>query len=179
MPLRSIQIVLMDNTYIKLFRSIKDWRYKTDPNMVALWVEILIQANRFEHKYKEDMFEVGSFPTSLQELSRNTGLTIQQVRTGLRRLNGEEITCESTNKGTKICVVKYAEFQGCDDDNNTQINTQSTRNQHTANNSIRKKESKKGRNIYNDDSLPVYDASNNETISMEEELELLGLMGRA
>jgi len=169
----------MDNTYIKLFRSIKDWRYKTDPNMVALWVEILVQANRFEHKYKDDLFEVGSFPTSLQELSRNTGLTIQQVRTGLRRLNGEEITCESTNKGTKIYVVKYAEFQGCDDDDNKQTNTQSTRNQHTTNNSIRKKESKKGINRYNNDSLPTYDTSGNATLSTEEELELLGLLGRA
>lgn len=147
--------------------------------MVALWVEILLQANRFEHQWREETFEVGSFPTSLQELAQNTGLSIQQVRTGLRRLNGQEITCESTNKGTKIFVVKYAEFQGCDDDDNTQINKQSTRNQHAINNSIRKKESKKGINRYNNDSLPIYDTSINTSMSQEEELELLGLMGKA
>ena len=176
----------MDNTYIKLFRSIKDWRYKTDPNMVALWVEILVQANRFEHKYREDTFEVGSFPTSLQELSKNTGLTIQQVRTGLRRLNGEEITCQSTKKGTKISVVKYAEFQGVDEGTNTDSNNQSTHHQHTGNKVAthnqqllkkeRKEESKKG-NIL--DALPVYDSSNNIIMSQEDELELLGLMGKA
>lgn len=167
----------MDGTYIKLFRDIKDWRYKQDPNMVALWVEILIQANRYDRMYKEDMFEAGSFPTSLKRLSENTGLSIQQVRTGLKRLNGEEITCTSTNKGMKIYVVKFAQFQGFDEGANTQINTQSTRNQHATNNSIRKKESKKGRkDIYN---IPLYDDSLNKVMSEEEELELLNLMGRA
>lgn len=163
--------------YIKLFRQLKDWRYKTDPNMVALWVEILLQANRFDKEYKNEVFEVGSFPTSLKKLSEETGLSIQQVRTGLKRLNGKEITCQSTSEGTKICVVKYAEFQGCDDGINTPTNTRSTHYQQTINNSIRKKERKKGKDIY--DSIPIYDSSCNPNISSEEEMELLGLMGRA
>lgn len=167
----------MDNGYIKLFRSIKNWRYKKDPVMVALWMEILLQANRFDHEWRDEMFETGSFPTSLKELADNTGLSIQQVRTGLRRLNGKEITCESTNKGTKISVLKYGFYQGCQEDANTQINTQSTRNQHAINNSIKKEEGKKGRNIYN--SIPVYDDSLNRVMDKEEELELLNLMGKA
>lgn len=174
----------MDNTYIKLFRSLKDWRYKTEPNMVALWVEILIQANRFERKWKGETFEAGSFPTSLKELSRATGLTIQQVRTGLKRLDGEEITITSTNQGTKIYVVKYGEFQGCDDDDNTQNNKQSTHEQHTNNTRITheqqlyKKERKEERKK-EIDNYPIYDSSKNVNMSYEEELELLNLMGKA
>ena len=165
--------------YIKLDRSLLKWEWKDDPYMVALWIEILLQANWEDRRWHGNEYEKGSFPTSVQKLAKGTGLTVQQTRTCLNRLKStNEITIESTKAGTKIKVVKWAEYQGFDPDINKQINIQSnkrlTNDQQTANNTIRNKEIKEGKNIYN--SLPSYDPSKNKIMSEEEENELLELM---
>ena len=137
--------------YIKLDRGLKNWEWKDKPNMVALWIEILLQANYYDSKWHGKVYEAGSFPTSIAKLSTSTGLTAQQIRTCLNRLKStNEITIESTSHGTKICVTKWADYQCCGDDNNKQnnkqVNNQLTSNQQTNNNTIRKKEGNKEKN---------------------------------
>ena len=169
--------------FIKLSRKLLKWEWKDDPNTMALWINILLNANWEDRSWHGKSYERGSFPTSIGKLARETGLTIQQTRTCLNRLKStNEITIESTNVGTKIKVVKWAEYQCYDDNSNKRFNTpsnnQSTNDQQTANNTIRNIRNKELKNIYN--SVPVYDPSINETMSKEEEEELLELMkGRA
>ena len=141
----------MSNGYIKLDRRLLDWEWKDDPNMVALWIEILLQANFKEHNYHGDYFEPGTFPTSVEKLSRATGLTVRQVRTCLERLKKtKELTIESTNKGTKICVVKWAQYQGQYPESDKQNDKRTTNERQAIDNSLRKKESKNERDIYKD-----------------------------
>ena len=165
-------------SFIKLSRKLLSWGWKDDPNMVALWIEILLQANWYDTEWHGRKYEKGSFPTSIAKLAENTGLSVQTVRTCLNRLKStNEITIEATKAGTKISVVKYSLYQGYDDDANKATNKVSnnhlTNDQQTANNTIRKKERKKYKNIY------IYDSSENKNVSEEEEQELLELMGRA
>ena len=126
----------MNEGYIMLHRAIKDWRYKNKPNFVALWIEILIEANWKKKRWQDVELNEGEFITSRQHLSQNTGLTEMQVRSILNKLNGEEITIKTTNKFTQIKVNKWLDYQCCDDENNQDFNQQITNKQPTNNQQI-------------------------------------------
>lgn len=230
-------------SYIKLERKMLDWKWIDVPEMVSLWIYILLKANYEANEWHDDTFEEGSFPTSISKLSDATGLTQKQVRTCLERLkNTGEIEIESNNRYSKISVCKWSEYQG----NGTQKGKQKA-NEGQAEGNQRAtlkeyKEDKKERNIYNrpsldevisycnernngvdaqrwfnyyesngwrvgknpmkdwkacvrtwerntqvrptnkanePDTLPVYSTAGNKTMSVDDEEELLRLMGRA
>ncbi|MBQ3418521.1 MAG: hypothetical protein IJH31_00110 [Erysipelotrichaceae bacterium] len=128
----------MKEGYIRLDRNLLKWGWKDIPEMVALWIEILLQANYQEQKWHGETYEVGSFPTSIEKLAKSTGLSAQQVRTCLNRLKStNEITITSTSKGTKISVNNWGLYQQLDNDtnklNNKEFNNQSTSHQQAVN----------------------------------------------
>ena len=103
-------------SYVRLDRKMLSWGWKDDPKMVALWIHILLEANWKENEWHGQKFEQGTFPTSVEKLSVATGLSTKSVRTCLEKLKKSgEIVVETANKGTKISVVKWAEYQGSDD----------------------------------------------------------------
>jgi hypothetical protein len=120
----------MNGGFVKLYRSIESWEWYTDSNTKSLFLHCLIRANHKPVKWRGTMIEQGSFVSSLESLSVDTGLSIQQVRTSLSHLESTgEIIKKSTNRFTSITVVKWADFQGQDDDDNKQItNKQQTDN---------------------------------------------------
>jgi hypothetical protein len=157
-------------SFIKLDRKLLTWGWKDKPNMVALWIEILLQANYYENEWHGKVYEVGSFPTSVAKLSASTGLTTQQVRTCLKNLEStNEITITTTSQGTKINVTKWADYQSCDDDDNKRSNKQGnkqlTNDQQTINNTIRNKEVKKEKNTKNITSLYAPSSAENEAVA--------------
>lgn len=133
--------------FIKLDRKLLKWEWKDDPNTVALWIYILLQANWEDRRWHGQLFERGSFPTSIRKLAKETGLTVRQARTCLEHLiSTHEITQESTQSGTKIIVNKWEEYQ-CSDglsdtQNDKQSDTRPTQKRHTTDTPIRKKEEK-------------------------------------
>lgn len=139
---------MSDKGYIKLDRAIENWRYKTKPNYVALWVHILVKANHEDRQVYETLVERGCLLTSLDRLARETGLSVQNVRTILNHLNGEELTIKSTNKNTLIYVNKYNDYQGANKQTNKLSNKQLTNNQQTTNNKQYIKETKSIKEIY-------------------------------
>ena len=116
----------MSNGYIKLDRALFDWRYATKPDYVALWIHMLLKANHKDKEWQDITIRRGQLVTSLESLSKGTGISVQKVRTILDKLDGEELTRKSTNKYTLITILKY-------DDTNKQINNQLTNNQQTTN----------------------------------------------
>lgn len=125
-------------SFVKLHHKLLKWGWVDEPNMVALWVRILLEANWKDDEWHGVVYERGSFPTSYSKLSVDTGLSIQTLRTCLKRLEKSgEITCEPTNGGTKIIVNKWDYYQGSSDETdiptNTPVNTSPTRSQHEAN----------------------------------------------
>ena len=163
----------MAKGFIKIDRNLLNWRWKNIPEMVALWVEILLQANFEGREYGTDFFEKGSFPTSIDKLSKSTGLSSRTIRTCLKRLEQTgEIIVKSTNHGTKINVINWAQYQGVTRQSDKQV----TSNRQASDNSIRKKEGKKERNIYNRpkfiEDLEIYDTSNNPVFTKEKREEL-------
>ena len=86
----------------------------------------------YKSEYANMGYEIprGSFVTSYPQLSKETGLTVQQVRTAIFHLKSTgEITVKTTSKFSIITVNKYISYQSP----NRRSNSQSTGNQQSSN----------------------------------------------
>ena len=116
-----------------------------------LWLTILLSANHKPNKWQGMVIKAGQFVTSLQGLSDRSGLSVQSVRTALKKLQSTgEISVKSTNKNTLITVIKWADFQIVEE-NQQSINNQLTNNQQTIN-----KQSTTNKNDKNDKNEKKY-----------------------
>lgn len=143
-----------NGTYIKLFRKITDWEWYTDLPTCKLFIHILLKASVSGRKFRGQIIPAGSFTTSVAILASETGLSNQQVRTALKKLEStNEITSNVTNKYTQILVIKWGDYQSFIDTSNKQINKQITNKQQSNNNQITTiqecKNDKNINNIYN------------------------------
>jgi len=120
----------MNIGWVKLHRQFKDWEWYNKSEMVHLFIHCLIKANHESKMWQGENIEIGSFVTSLQKLSIDTGISIQTIRTCLKKLEKtNEIIIKSTNKLTKISVCKYESYQLESETTNKQL----TNNQQTTN----------------------------------------------
>lgn len=121
--------------YIKLYRMIDQWEWYTEINVFKLFCHCLIKANHTNKSWRGINIQHGSFITSVGKLAEETGLSIQQVRTAIKKLNStKEITCKSHSQYTVITVNKWSEYQP-EQQTNEQLNhNQSTNNQQSINN---------------------------------------------
>lgn len=98
--------------FILLQRQILDWEWWTDINTYRLWSTILLLANFEDKKWRGIDVKRGQLLTSLESLSKKSGLSVRSVRTALNHLiSTGEITCETTNHYTLITVEKYDTYQ--------------------------------------------------------------------
>ena len=120
----------MNIGWIKLHRQFKDWEWYNKSEMVHLFIHCLIKSNFKEGNFQGIEVEKGSFITSLKHLSDETNISIQTIRTCLKKLQlTKEIDVKSTNKLTKITICKYESYQFESDEANKQL----TNNQQTTN----------------------------------------------
>lgn len=100
------------NGFVKIYRQIIKWGWYRDIPVKVLFLHCLFMANYQEAKWYGVTVGRGSFITSIDELSQQTGLTVQNTRTALKKLiSTGEIAKKSTNKCTVITVVNYDKFQ--------------------------------------------------------------------
>jgi len=98
--------------WIKIHRQLLDWEWYDDINVTRLFLHILLKANHKSKNYKGEIVKVGEHLTSRDILSKETGLTIRQVRTALTKLKTtNELTINSSSQGTKIQVINYEKYQ--------------------------------------------------------------------
>jgi hypothetical protein len=131
--------------WIKLHRQITHWEWYDDHNTFRLFMHLLLKANHKERSYRGVKIEVGCVMTGRELLSKETGLSVQQIRTCLERLKStNEITVKSNKQGTIIQVVKYKDYQVTTNESTT---NQPTSNQQVTTNKNVKKEK-------NDNTIP-------------------------
>lgn len=128
-----------DNEYIKLNRKIKNWRWFSDVNTAHFFVYCLLSANWKEGYFKDKKVERGQFIRTYMNMSAESGLSVQNIRTAIKHLiSTGEITVNLTGNGRGatlvITVVNYEKYQQCNTKNNTLSNNQLTTNQHESNN---------------------------------------------
>ena len=100
------------NGFIKINRSIFDWEWWDDINTFRLWMTILLLANWKDKRWHGITIPRGSLWTSIDTLSKKSGLTKRQTRTALSKLiSTHEVTSRATNKGTLVTVVNYDVYQ--------------------------------------------------------------------
>ena len=123
--------------WIKLHRKISNWEWWDDVNTAHLFIHCLLRANFEDARWHGEVVKRGSFVTGREKLSKETGLTQQQVRTSLKKLqNTGEISVKSTNKYTVINICNYNDYQINDKHYQPTNNQQVTNNQPTNNQQV-------------------------------------------
>ena len=103
----------MNNTgWIKIYRSLLYWEWADVPEMVALWVRLIIRATHEDTQWHGVTVSRGQLVTTTAKLAAESGLSVKPGRTCLDRLKESgQIVTQSANKYTKITICKYDDYQ--------------------------------------------------------------------
>jgi len=143
------------NGFVKIFRQLMEWEWYQDVPVKTLFLHCLLEANFKDKKCRGVELKRGQFLTSNDKLRTKTGLTLQQVRTAIKKLKSTgEITTKSTNRNTIITVVNYDFFQdknevATDETTDETTDEQQTDNKQITNNQQLLKNDKNVKNVKN------------------------------
>jgi len=110
-------------------RKIFDWEWYKDVNTYKLFTHLIFKANFEDTMYRGVEVKRGQVYTGLDKLKFETGLSIQNIKTSIKKLiSTNDITSTSTNKYRLITVTNYNTYQLANKQTNNEINNQ-TNNQ--------------------------------------------------
>ena len=135
--------------WIKIHRKFLDWEWFNKSEAVHLFLFMLIKANHKSGKWQGIDIERGQFISSLGNISNATGISVQTIRTILKKLEKtNEIELKSTSQYTIVTICKYECYQDENETTNKPItNNQQTPNKQLTTNKNEKKE-KNERSIF-------------------------------
>ena len=137
----------MGDGWIKIYRKFSEWEWFNISEMVHLFIYLLINANHQDGEWRGVMIKRGQILTGLNSLNQSTKISIQTLRTCLKRLEKtREINIQVTNKYSIITICKYDDYQMDQQATNKQPNKQLTFNQQATNNKQEEKEEKELKN---------------------------------
>jgi hypothetical protein len=140
--------------WIKIHRKFLDWEWFNKSESVHLFLFMLIKANHKSGKWQGVDIERGQFISSLGNISTATGISVQTIRTILKKLEKtNEIELKSTSQYTIVTICKYECYQ----DENETTNKPITNNQQTTNKQLTT--NKNVKNVKNERSIfiePTY-----------------------
>lgn len=134
-----------EESYIIISRKILNWEWYSDVNTKTLFLHMILKANWKCGRFCGQEIPRGSFASSYQNLSKETGLSIQNIRTAINHLKSTgELTVNQHAKYSVFTINNYSKYQ----QPNTQSNSQLTRNQQATNRQLTTiEEGNKGINI--------------------------------
>ena len=98
--------------WISLYKKFTHWEWYKDINVKTIFIHLLLKASYEDSIWNGIEIKRGQVLTSRKHLSEETGLTEQQVRTSLKKLQStNEITIKSTNRYTLVTIEKYDFYQ--------------------------------------------------------------------
>jgi hypothetical protein len=105
----------MSTGWIKLHRQLLEWEWYDDTNTKCLFLHCLLRANHSDTEWRGHNINRGQFLTSVDTLTRETGLSVSQIRTSLKKLiSTNEIASKSQARSTVITVLGYDSHQDND-----------------------------------------------------------------
>lgn len=132
--LATFWVIFMAEGFIKLHRRLLDWEWFKNPETAHLFQYLLLAANYHESKWRGQVINRGQLLTGLHQMSENTGISVQSLRTSLRRLiSTGELTSRSTNHFSIITICNYDRYQLQESEINRPTLTRSTHDQQTIN----------------------------------------------
>lgn len=134
----------MEGSWLKLYRKLTEWEWYTDSHMVHLFLHLLISANSCDKKWHGIVIKRGELVTSFASISESTGMSIQTIRTCIKKLcKTGEIVYKTNKHFTFITICKFDSYQYSKEDTNEpttikqqSINKQLTNQQRTDNNPL-------------------------------------------
>lgn len=110
-----------------------EWEWYSDMNTKCLFLHCLLRANHTDTKWRGIEVKRGQFITSLETLSKETGLSVQMIRTSLGKLKSTgNVTSKQQAKARILTIPSYDSYQ----DSNKETNRQSTGNQQAINREV-------------------------------------------
>ena len=98
--------------YIKLHRQLLEWEWYKNAPVKDLFIHCLLKANHADKKWQGTLVKKGSFITSYENLSIETGLSYKQVRTALDKLKMTgEVAHQTTSQYSIITIKNWDKFQ--------------------------------------------------------------------
>lgn len=132
--------------FIKLYRSFTKWEWYDDANTMRVFLHCLLKANHESAKWRGNIIERGSFISSYGIIAKELRLSVQNIRTSIRKLNlTGELTYKTTSRYSIITINNYNVYQenNNQDNNLSTIKQQSINNQATTNKNDKNKKNKK------------------------------------
>lgn len=122
--------------WIKIHRKFLDWEWFNKSEAVHLFMYLILKANHKDGQWQGIDIKKGQFVTSYGKISADTGISLQTIRTLLKKFeNTNEINIQTTNKYSIVTICKYECYQQENEDTNKQVTNkqQTTNNQLTTN----------------------------------------------
>ncbi len=120
--------------FIKLYYSLLDWAWISDPNTLVVFIHLLLNANRKNQPYKKGIIRKGEVLASYDFLSQKTGLSKQQVRRAVNNLiETKDITHRIINKTNVFTLTCWKDMENCFVDYNESDYDELTETQHNKN----------------------------------------------
>ena len=143
-----------------MFRRFLEWEWYDQTSMVRLFLHILLKANYEDKKWHGVVIKRGQLVTSFANLSAETGLSLQVIRSCLDKLQRTgEVNKQSTSQYTIITVCKYADYQQFEDAEQQTNNKQITSEQQASNKRVTN-EQQQHKNIRKKEYKNIYTLSN-------------------
>ena len=89
--------------FVILYRKLKAWEWYDDVPCKVLFIHLIISVNYYQSKWRNVTINPGQFISSTDKLAKNTGLSIQQLRTAIKKLR-------STNDIEVLTFSTYSIF---------------------------------------------------------------------
>ena len=147
--------------WISLYRKFLEWEWYDYPTVKIIFLHCLLSANHKNIKWRDIVIKRGQLVTSYEKLATLNGLTGQQVRTALEKLQStHEITYQSTSQYSIITVKNYNLYQDSNkaktEASNNQIRGQNNKRITTNNNDNKERDNKLSLSIEERDILKNY-----------------------
>lgn len=98
--------------WIKIYRSLLNWEWFQKPEMVQLFVYLLLKASVEDRKWQGIDVKRGQVVTSVATICRDLSLSTKKIRNCLEHLkNSQVISIKTTNKFSVITICNYATYQ--------------------------------------------------------------------
>lgn len=168
------------NGYVKIHRKLIQWGWYKNYVVKDVFLHLIFIASFKESNWQGRIIKKGQVITSYKHLAQDLGLTVQQIRTAIKKLKSTcEITTETTNKYTIITVVNWDDYQSNEDNLTSETTSNTTNEQQTTNiqstfNQQHRKNVKNNKNVKKKESAPRIVLSDEEIDQlMEKDYEAL------
>lgn len=128
--------------FIKLYRKMLEWGWYDDGPTKDVFIHLLLIASYEDKFYRGITLERGQVVATASEISKQTGLSRQQIRTAISKLiSTSEVTTSRKGNFTVFTINNYADYQATNQvSNQPSTNHQPTLNQPSNTKKVRSKE---------------------------------------